>query len=246
MSLFSYLGIACLHVTASAWTYIDDMGQTFTGIGTKPKIICHVDACESLWSMGVREDQLVGYFGHGGDRMYWQDELCHGNHCMQAHFELMTSVDGAGWYDIDMAKINSLNADIMVDYAYGPLSQTNFGILGYSPQLTDLMSHSIQIIHLIVSGRGFVEVVESVQRLAVAVGDAPNYDTADHCERMRTAMTQMSNMGRTMWANKVRVMAASFAADIVYAAQPTDDAILTMLYELGVPMTFINVTDPRG
>ena len=33
------------------------------GPGDKPKIVCHVDTCNSLWSMGVREDQLVGYFG---------------------------------------------------------------------------------------------------------------------------------------------------------------------------------------
>ena len=33
------------------------------------KIICHIDVCESLWSMGVRSDQLKGYFG--GDPTDW-------------------------------------------------------------------------------------------------------------------------------------------------------------------------------
>ena len=40
--------------------------------------------------MGVREDQLVGYFG--ADVTVWSN-LCHGGLCMGAHFEQMESIN---------------------------------------------------------------------------------------------------------------------------------------------------------
>ena len=54
------------------------------GPGDKPKIVCHVDTCNSLWSMSVREDQLVGYFGADVSAM---SNLCHAGLCMGVHFE---------------------------------------------------------------------------------------------------------------------------------------------------------------
>ena len=63
------------------------------GPGDKPKIVCHVDTCNSLWSMSVREDQLVGYFG--ADVTEWSN-LCHAGLCMGAHFEHMESINQPG------------------------------------------------------------------------------------------------------------------------------------------------------
>merc|ERR1719428_1761212 len=49
-----------------------------------------------------------------------------------------------------------------------------------------------------------------------------------------------------MAAGGIRVGSGSFTKSMLYAAQPTDDPILIMLEELGVPMLHVNVTDPRG
>ena len=78
------------------------------GTGNRPTIICHIDICESLWSMGVRADQMKGYFG--GDANSWS-ALCHGTHCMSAHFEQMERVNQPGsTYAIDMAKVALVHA----------------------------------------------------------------------------------------------------------------------------------------
>ena len=49
-----------------------------------------------------------------------------------------------------------------------------------------------------------------------------------------------------MWAEGIRVTTVAMAEEYIYAAQPTDDPILTMLEQLGVPMVHVNVNDPRG
>ena len=43
--------------------------------------------------MGVREDQLVGYFG--ADVTVWSN-ICHAGLCMGAHFEHMESINQPG------------------------------------------------------------------------------------------------------------------------------------------------------
>lgn len=243
--LMAYVG-AAMPATTQAWSFVDDSGTTFQGQGSTPKIVCHVDVCESLWSMGVGADQLVGYFGHSGDTMYAMTDLCHGNLCMQAHFEQMESVDGSGSYAIDVSKVQSLNPDMIIDYAYRPVSDTYNGLLGYSPQWNDLQATGINIIHVLVAHKGYVEVLETMERLATAAGAGPNPDVAEHCSKLRQAMNAMTQTARTMWASGVRVLAASITSSMIYAADPTDDPILIMLEEVGVPMTHINVTDPRG
>ena len=100
----SLLSLSLIAPAINAWSYSDGPGRSWTGTGDKPTIICHIDICDSLWSMGVRSDQMIGYFG--GDVMdsvtSW-NALCHGDHCMQAHFEMMTSVNAEGSrYAVDM------------------------------------------------------------------------------------------------------------------------------------------------
>ena len=86
------------------------------GPGVKPKIVCQMDACNSLWSMGVREDQLVGYFGFGADDVTAWSNLCHGGLCMGVHFEQMESISLPGeWNKVDLDKLNALSPDIIVD-----------------------------------------------------------------------------------------------------------------------------------
>ena len=105
-----YLEIS-LVVAAYAWEYTDDYGNAFSGDGSKPKIVCHPDVCDSLWRLGLRSDQLVGYFSSVSD-------LCHGGLCHQFHFEVMTSVKGEGNYDVDVAKLKELAPDMIIDYSY--------------------------------------------------------------------------------------------------------------------------------
>ena len=63
--------------------------------------------------MGVREDQLVGYFG--ADVTEWSN-LCHAGLCMGAHFEQMESINLPGErYKVDLDKLNALSPDIIVD-----------------------------------------------------------------------------------------------------------------------------------
>ena len=85
------------------------------GAGAKPTLICHIDICDSLWAMGVRTDQMKGYFG--ADASAWPS-LCHGTHCMTAHFEQMEFVGDGTRYGVDMDKINQINPGIIVDAAY--------------------------------------------------------------------------------------------------------------------------------
>lgn len=33
-----------------------------SGAAESPRVICHVDVCDTLWNMGLH-DHLVGYFG---------------------------------------------------------------------------------------------------------------------------------------------------------------------------------------
>ena len=66
--------------------------------------------------MGVREDQLVGYFGFGADDVTAWSNLCHGGLCMGVHFEQMESINLKGeWNKVDLDKLNALSPDIIVD-----------------------------------------------------------------------------------------------------------------------------------
>ena len=68
-------------------------------VSAKPKVVCHIDVCESLWVMGVREDQIVGYFY--GSPSSWAG-MCEGVHCKSAHYELIPDVSDGGTYGLDM------------------------------------------------------------------------------------------------------------------------------------------------
>ena len=113
---------------------------------------------------------------------------------MSAHFERMVSVsDPAVAYAIDIAKVQALNADIVVDYAYctrdssacaadAPLS----GLLSYGNgaellELPDSEGDKLKVIQMQVGGRSYIEVVESFQKLALAVGKKPNHDDLVYC-----------------------------------------------------------------
>ena len=63
--------------------------------------------------MGVRSDQLVGYYDSNGVD---GNSECHGTHCSDVHLETMVNLD-LGW-KIDMEAARSLNIDIFVDVAY--------------------------------------------------------------------------------------------------------------------------------
>lgn len=178
---------------------------------------------------------------------------------MSAHFERMVSVsDPAVAYAIDIEKVQALNADIVVDYAYctrnasacaadAPLS----GLLSYGNgaellELPDSEGDKLKVIQIQVAGRSYIEVVESFQKLALAVGEKPNHDDLVHCEQFRTAMQAMQASAKRLWARKIRVLTASIYPTTMYLAQPTDDPILIMLEQLGVPMVHVTVNDPRG
>merc|ERR1719359_2022312 len=191
--------------------------------------------------MGLRLDQLVGYTGDVSD-------LCQGILCHQFHFEAMTNIKGAGKWDIDVSKIQKLAPDVIVDYRYNPNAEGYAGSLKYAPQFGDLEALNIPMIEIQVgNGKdGFLEIVETMQRLAIALAGPPNQDVERHCDMMHKAMNDMISVGKTMSANSIRVMAAAIEETRISAIEPTDDPILIMLEELGVPMIHVNVNNKRG
>ena len=224
--------------------------------GSKPKIICHIDVCESLWSMGVRSDQLKGYFG--GDPTDWK-QLCHAEHCSSAHFETMRSINLPGErYKVDMAVVSAIDADVIIDqaYCYGEkdcsanvsVVPVVAGLLKYSGIVPELEALGIPIINVNVAGRSVFTIIESFQRLAIAMGDPPNLDLDAHCHEMQAAIAAMKGAARRLWAEGIRTTAISISSSgtKIYAAEPRDDPILMMLEEIGVPLTHIAANDPRG
>jgi len=226
-----------------AWSFQDNLGNTWSGSGNKPKILCHVDICESLWHMGVRTDQLVGYFG--GD-MSDVTQRCHGTLCMTANFNGMTNVNTAR-YTVDLGTIVTLNPDIIIDqaYCYWGTCDPYKGLLSYSGQMDDLKALGIPMVQINVGGVGYIEVVETIQQIANGISSGINFDVLKNCE-LSDEMRRFSALAKRMWAENVKVTTASFSASTIYAAEPKDDAILIMLEELGVPMTHVNPNDPRG
>ena len=203
--------------------------------------------------MGVREDQLVGYFG--ADVSRWSN-ICHAGLCMGAHFEHMESINQPGErYKVDMDKLNALSPDIIVDAAYCHQPEDCYknatkyvGLLAYvQAEATQPLMESTKwkVINIQVAARAYIDVVGSFQNLAIAVGDPPNPDTVEHCHTFHAAMTAVHQGAKRMWAEGIRVTTVSMAATKIYAAQPTADPILTMLEQLGVPMVHVNVNDPR-
>ena len=93
-----------------------------------------------------------------------------------------------------------------------------------------------------------IEAIDAIQRLAIALGDPPNPDTVNHCHDFHDAMTMMQASAQRLQNEGIRVMTAyigSGQTQTMYLAQPTDDPVLIMLEELGVPMVHIEVTDGR-
>jgi len=246
-----------LFASASAWTYkqTEPYAREWSGDGDKPTIVCHVDACGTLREMGVPASQLVGYFGADPGLM---TSFCHGPDCSSIPFETMTSINNPGSrYTINIDALKTLNAGVIVDYAYchveedctATLPSADYkGLLAYSGALEDLATTGTPVINMIVASRGYAEIVDDFQNLAIALGDPPNFDLAQHCNDFDLAMQRMKSEARRLWALGMRVTTISVASagNMIYAAQPTDDPILVMLLEAGVPMTFIEVNDPRG
>jgi len=189
--------------------------------------------------MGLRTDQLVGYFSSVSD-------LCHGRLCHQFHFESMSNVHGEGRYDIEVTKLEDLKPDLLIDYSYSSEAADYDGLLKYSPQLSEIQALGVPMLDLQVAGKDFVEVVKTFQRLAIALGHEENHDLERHCEELQESMKSMRSLGSFFRGEGLRVLAASFTPTKIYAAQPTDDPILIMLENLGVPILHVNVTDPRG
>lgn len=218
-----------------SWKF-EDQGIQYSGISKvgKPRVICSPLVCESLWSMGLRSDQLVGYFLSVSD-------LCHGILCYQFHFETMTSVKGTGEHDIDLEKVRILQPDIIIDTAYMRNKREPEGLLKLSPQFDQLTQLGIPLIEIQVDQRDYMEVVDAMRSLAVALGGGPpNYDEERHCYMLHKAMEGMTSMGDYLRESGIRVLAASFSETHIYAAQPTSDPILIMLEQLGVPMMHVN------
>merc|ERR1719271_1431627 len=180
----------------------------------------------------------------------------------------------ASSYGIDTAKIIALGADMIVDLAWGCgvparpgqsqpeecysdvcgqqglLKWSNYGASGTPVEETCASLAAAGIPHITIPvRRGYIEVLDAIQRLAIALGDPPNPDTVNHCHGFHDAMTLMQASAQRLQNEGIRVMTAyigSGQTQTMYLAQPTDDPVLIMLEELGVPMVHIEVTDGRG
>jgi hypothetical protein len=193
---------------------------------------------------------LVGYFNDYG-------KLCHGLWCQDAHFETMEYLQKPGRI-IDVERARSLNVEIFVDVAYcykagecdhsnGPDDKYQGLLRRYNiAEIKQLNAAMITMKAGGVLGGGFLEAIDSFQRLAIAVGDNPNPDVVQHCHEMHKAMEAMIPVARKMEADGIRVTAAYIGGTMLYGVQPTDDPVTVMLEELGVPMTHMNVNDDRG
>jgi hypothetical protein len=250
----------------SGWWYFNDgYKRSWSGAlsdpSAKPKVVCHIDVCESLWEMGVREDQIVGYFN--GNPATWTG-LCEGAHCKTGHFELIPFVGDDGTLGLDMGKIDEVKPDMIVDVAYCGMDSNapqdkagcykenacelhsfKYGSKNASETCRLIADKQMSYITVNVM-QGYIEAVDSVQRLAITLGDLPNPDTVNYCKDFHEAMTAMQVTAEAMHGKGLRVTTMYLGGTTIYAAQPTDDPILIMLEELGVPMTHVTVTDPRG
>jgi hypothetical protein len=184
----------------NGWQFTDQFGYVHKGTALMPKIICHVDICESLWHMGVRNDQLLGYFG--GD-MADVTKRCHGTLCMTANFASMIDVNTApGAYTVDMAKIKNLAPDMIFDVAYcyhekdSCLKDSPYkGLLSYSESVDDLKAMNIPMVQINVRGVGYIEVVETIQDIADGVTRGSrniNFDMIKNCDHVAEEMRRMS------------------------------------------------------
>ena len=251
---------------AGGWSFDDGPGRFYSGSGTKPKIICNADACDSLWSMGVREDQLVGYYGASltATAAAWNG-ICQSVWCMNVHFEKMKNVESA-YHVMDVDLVRSLGATIIVDTVYcgmsGDMSVKDAcktdadkympwvqgAGIGTWSNIVDIKLLDLVLIPMNVYQVGMIELVDSFARLAIAVGDAPNPDLMHHCQDMHEAMTELQVVARKMETDGVRVTAAWIGSppSMIYGLDPTSDPVSIMLEELGVPMTHMNINDVRG
>ena len=145
-----------------------------------------------------------------------------------------------------------IDADVIIDqsYCYGEECFTNVsvvaGMLKYSGAVPELEALGIPIINVDVAGKSYLTVIESFQRLAIAMGDPPNLDLDTHCHEMQAAILSMEGAARRLWAEGIRTTAISISGDQIFAAEPSHDPILIMLEQVGVPVTHIATNDPRG
>ena len=122
--------------------------------------------------MGVRSDQLVGYYDSNGVD---GNSECHGTHCSDVHLETMVNLDLG--FQIDMEAARSLNIDIFVDVAYCYKEEQCYkdadsyaGWLKYY-NLAEIGQLNAAMITINLRGKSFLEVIDQYQRLAIAVGD---------------------------------------------------------------------------
>jgi hypothetical protein len=246
---------------AGGWSFDDGPGRFYSGSGMKPKIICHSDACDSLWSMGVREDQLVGYYGVSltATTGAWNG-ICQSTWCMTVHFEKMKNVESA-YRVMDVDLVRSLGATIIVDSVFCMTGKDSCKTdedkympwvkghgIGTWSNIEAIKGLDLVLIPMNVYSVSMIQLVDSYARLAIAVGDAPNPDLMHHCKEMHEAMTGMQAVARKMETDGVRVTAAwiGMPPNMIYGLDPTSDPVSIMLEQLGVPMTHMNIDDVRG
>ena len=160
--------------------------------------------------------------------------------------------------DFDFEAFQSLNVDVMIMHGYRQsvwaLSETNV------TEIERITGRTIVYIDIslrgpnctegnenLCAGKSMLEVIQQYEQLALALGINPPKSLQGQKERMYDAAANFQDVARTVANRGVRIMAAYLApqgggdfGDSNYFANPTNDLVLRMLEELGLPLLHVN------
>jgi len=248
---------------AKAGTFKDDLGTEHTFKG-KPKIVCHAQVALTLRKFGMTEDQIVGTYGawsnRGSDMDF--DNLSKGSSLPseptpEELLWLDTKVTNlnpdcekpGGCYSFDVDILKEVNPDYVIFWGY---NQSPFYFS--DPTLIPNVTEAFETVYIEISqesgkgtvctgdvvngchGKTMITLIKQWEALAVALGVELPASVEDDKEAMCEAATKFTASAKKAHERGVRVMAMFPKTDLFYIANPTGNAVLRMLEELGMPL----------
>jgi iron complex transport system substrate-binding protein len=204
----------------SAWTYVDDAGETISLPARPERIVAAIPMAGGLWDFGIRP---VGVWGTtlrpDGSPEVWVGNL---------DLDAVESI-GEVYGEIDLEALVTLQPDLLVNVKWADAPD----IWGLPPESVEQIYRIAPVAHVTFVDRPITETIASVQELAVALGADPE---APQVVAARRAFDDASDDLRAAIAEKpgLTAMFVSGTPEAFYVANPSVNSDLLFFKELGL------------
>lgn len=212
--------------------FLDPSQEKITGEGDKPlKIAAYSTAAGSLWDYGVQCDKIVGFWGPStrGTYVTW-----HETQLGDVDTGCVEDITKSG-IALDIDRISEVEPDILISNSYVDwdfsVDEDKLKQLDNPPPLLKMEVKNISALTL----------AQQYEQLVEELGYDPSPAAKHHCAAMEYSLEELRELGQRLQDRQIRVLAGFPRTDTIFLAHPTEDPVLNMLEQFGVPLIHVDV-----